>query len=101
MVKLVVRRRFPFVLLIDIGLRRQVDRLTQANEELRARITDAHEERQAACKQADELRKQKERLRLRVVALKQEAAAERKVLELQNSKIQALREEIEELKASG
>ena len=97
MVKLIISRRYPFVNLTDIGLRRQVDRLKDENEDLRARLVSAHEEKILARKQAEELRKEKERLRLRVVSLKQAAEAQRKVQEVQQAKIQSLREEIENL----
>jgi chromosome segregation ATPase len=101
MVKLALSRKYPFLSLTDIGLRRQVDRLRVENDDLRARIVSAQQEKAVAQQQSEQLRKEKERLRLRVASLKQAAEAERKVHELLQAKIQALREENEELGKEG
>ena len=73
MVKLQITRKPPFLRLADVGLQRQVDLLRKENEQLRARIVDAQEEKAQAQRQAEDLRRQKERLRQRVISLKQGA----------------------------
>jgi chromosome segregation ATPase len=97
MLKLLISRKYPFVNLVDIGLRRQVDQLKIENEELRARLIAAQQEKAVARQQTEEFRSQKERLRVKIVTLKQETEAQRRVRETLEAKIQTLREENEAL----
>ena len=97
MLKLVVSRTYPFVNHVDIGLRRQVDQLKADNEDLRARLVVAQQEKSVARQQTEEIRNQKERLRVKIVSLKQEAEAQKKIRETLEAKIQRLREENEAL----
>ena len=97
MVKLLFSRKYPFVSLADVGLRKQVDVLRRDNEELRARVIAAQQEKAVALQQAELLRKEKERLRQKITAQKQSAESQRKVQEVMQAKIQTLREELERL----
>ena len=101
MLKLVVSRKYPFVNLVDIGLRRQVDQLKVENDELRERLVTAQQEKTVARQQTEEFRSQKERLRVKIVTLKQEAEAQKRVREMLEAKIQVLREENEALSLEG
>jgi hypothetical protein len=98
MVKLVVSRRYPFVSLADLSLRARVEQLREENEQLRGRLVAAQDEKGQALHQAEELRKQKERLRVKIAGLKQAAEEQRKVQEVLEGKLQVVREENEELK---
>ena len=98
MVKLVVSRKYPFVRLTDVGLRVQAEQLLQENEQLRARVIAAQQEKVFAVQQSEELRKQKERLRARVTTLKQTLESQGKVQAVIEAKLQAVREENEALK---
>jgi chromosome segregation ATPase len=99
MVKLVLSRKYPFVSLADLALRREFEALRHDNEELRARIVIAQQEKAVAQGQAEKLRREKERLRSRIASLKQSAESQRRVQEVIQAKIQALREENETLSA--
>jgi len=81
-----------------VGLRVQVERLREENEQLRARVIAAQDEKGHAMQQAEELRRQKERLRARVAVLKQAVESQRKVQGVIEAKLQAVRDENEELK---
>ncbi len=84
----------------NAGLRREVERLQGDTEDLHARLVAAQQAKGAAQNQADELRKEKERLRVKVSDLKKEADHLQKVIQQSNEKISALRDENASLKTS-
>lgn len=98
MVKLILSRRFPFVTLADIALRIRVEELSQENDQLRARIVVAQQEKAQAQQLAEELRRQKDRLRMKIASMKQETEAQHKVQEILEAKLHAVREENDALK---
>lgn len=99
MLKLIIGRKYPFVRLTDIVLLKEADRLRAENEELRARVVAAQQEKAMAQGQSERLRKEKERLRAKARALKHEIESGRRAGEALAKKVQALRQENEELHA--
>ena len=72
-----------------------------AGHRLRGDLDNEEPGKAAALQQAEQLRKEKERLRLKIVSLKHSAEAQKKVHDVLQAKVQKLREENELLSRGG
>lgn len=92
-IKLVFGRRYPFVRVsedrVDLA---EVQR--RENEALREKLVAAQAAKVTALKQAEELRKEKERLRVKVASLKQAGAQDQRMIAELHARIGDLQEEL-------
>jgi len=92
MAKFELSREFPYIQISKDLLRKRIEDLQRDNDQLRARVVAAQQEKQGALKQAEEARVEKERLRVKLRELKDQIKGQEKVDETLRKRISDLQE---------